>query len=513
MIERLPERVAIDILSKAYLTSQPSDGPLIWREYGGCNPLRTVAPLVCKAWNELIRSPAAGKVFFRRVRIVDACILPLRRFKPDALLRWFKERARLYVQELEVNLSSFFSSPPVLERVSQLLCELIAAAPALQVLHLTGELELDRVFDAMPATPGALGALRSVHLARGGAGNWGVASCVAALACVPSLTQLQVIFRSDLEEPPPGLPASIAALRTLRHLALTWPTRSALPPAAPLPDGLGDLAQLTTLQLRRVPATCVPGWLGRLAGLRHLYWDLCLPADVPATPPPGLDALTGLRTLYIDLAPPLALAPSLAGLRTLVMVGHAAPDAPDQDWDWLAPFTKLRSLRIQGGGMRTLPPVLRDATTLTRLSLNNNRLSDLPDGPWLAGVTALHLGSNRFGAFPRALRSARALQSLHLANQRDEGGALRRGTPELTLEAADVAALCTLPALRLVVLAQAQPRVRGAAAAAPLDYSWLQRALAARRVRLTSNELAFELESLPMFDTPHVGWAGSVNTL
>ncbi len=98
MIERLPERVAIDILSKAYLTSQPSDGPLIWREYGGCNPLRTVAPLVCKAWNELIRSPAAGKVFFRRVRIVDACILPLRRFKPDALLRWFKERARLYVQ-------------------------------------------------------------------------------------------------------------------------------------------------------------------------------------------------------------------------------------------------------------------------------------------------------------------------------------------------------------------------------------------------------------------------------
>lgn len=99
MIERLPEKVAIDILAKAYLTSLPEDdGILVWSDYGGCNPLRTVVPLVCRSWNRLVQSPAAARVFFKRVRIVDASILPLRKFRADAMLRWFQDRAQPYVQ-------------------------------------------------------------------------------------------------------------------------------------------------------------------------------------------------------------------------------------------------------------------------------------------------------------------------------------------------------------------------------------------------------------------------------
>lgn len=96
MIERLPQNVAIDILAKAYLWGEP-EGSGFWMAYDGCNPFRMVVPLVCKRWYQLVKTPAAAQLFFKRLRVVDSCISPKARFHSGALLRWFRERAE-YVQ-------------------------------------------------------------------------------------------------------------------------------------------------------------------------------------------------------------------------------------------------------------------------------------------------------------------------------------------------------------------------------------------------------------------------------
>lgn len=98
MIERLPEKLAVEILWRAYLESEPVDGLQVWKEYGGVNPLRTVVPLVCKTWNRISQSPSAARVFYSRVRIVDSCLLHKGKFWPEAMLRWYKQRAQAHVR-------------------------------------------------------------------------------------------------------------------------------------------------------------------------------------------------------------------------------------------------------------------------------------------------------------------------------------------------------------------------------------------------------------------------------
>ncbi|KAK2079031.1 hypothetical protein QBZ16_002721 [Prototheca wickerhamii] len=467
MIERLPEKVAIDILAKAYLTSLPEDdGILVWSDYGGCNPLRTVVPLVCRSWNRLVQSPAAARVFFKRVRIVDPSILPLRKFRADAMLRWFQDRAQPYVQELEVDLSTVFANSPVLDHLSDLLADMIIGSPELRVLHLTGELNLGRVFERLPdaVREGALRRLRS----------------------------LQVVYRLDMEGAPVSLPAGLA-----------------LPPQSPISDELGALTGLVTLQLRRVPATCLPPWLGNLRALRHLYWDLSLPTDVPAVAPPGLERLTELRTLYLDTTHPLRVPETLRELRTLVLVGHSPAEAPDQDWAWLGALTKLTSLRIQGSAMAALPPEIRDMRHLRQLCLNSNHLGDVPPGPWLAQLERLHLGFNHFERFPPALRAAPRLEALHLGQQRARrafGVGLARICPTLAFTRGDVR---RAPVVLPEAAAAPPPRPDATAAGSSLhDFVGMQQRLRAHGKRLTSNDLAYSMDSVPVFNVSHIDWHG-----
>ncbi|KDD76567.1 hypothetical protein H632_c179p0, partial [Helicosporidium sp. ATCC 50920] len=144
MIERLPQNVAIDILAKAYLWGEP-EGSGFWMAYDGCNPFRMVVPLVCKRWYQLVKTPAAAQLFFKRLRVVDSCISPKARFHSGALLRWFRERAE-YVQELEVDLTDIFSSSQMVTEVTAAVVEMIAVARSLRVLRLSGRLSLGAIF-------------------------------------------------------------------------------------------------------------------------------------------------------------------------------------------------------------------------------------------------------------------------------------------------------------------------------------------------------------------------------
>jgi hypothetical protein len=135
-------------------------------------------------------------------------------------------------------------------------------------------------------------------------------------------------------------------------------------------------------------------------------------------------------------------------------------------------------------------------------------------GPWLESVQFLHLGCNHIQEFPAALHSATALRSLHLANQRSVAG-VHQGpcsvTQRLRLTGDDVAALLASPRLTTLVVGMTQPQVL--MGGRTCDFDWLQRVLRQRRknrgasghvIKLTSKELAYELDEMEVFRVPHL---------
>ena len=310
-------------------------------------------------------------------------------------------------------------------------------------------------------------------------------------------------------------------LSSLRHLSLQWPTRSALPPREDFPDRISLLSSLTTLQIKRVPVqNASPNWLATLPSLRHLYWDPYLPADITGSIPNQLTALMGLKTLYLEIRPTLYLPPGLTALEKLALVGRGLLingddgfDGSNLNWDWLSSLSLLVSLRLQGGGIVTLPEAVRNLSALTRLEVMCNDLTAeaLLPGRWVETVRHLHLGCNKIEQFPPVLRGATALQSLHLANQRCLSGVLQGPSSvmqRLKMTVPDVAALLAAPRLETVVMGMTQPQVQ--VKGKLLDFDWLQRVLRQRRkpdagpIKLTSNELAYQLEPMEVFRVQHL---------
>jgi len=287
-----------------------------------------------------------------------------------------------------------------------------------------------------------------------------------------------------------------------------------------LPASFSNLSALTTLQLKRVPLqTASPGWLGHFPNLQHLFWDPYLPVDVTGVLPKQLTSMPLLRTLYAEMRPPLILPPGLTALERLTLIGRGQPDPsltpqqPSPNWDWLQSLSSLVSLRLQGGNISVLPEAVRVLSKVTRLELMCNEITadTLLPGPWLQSVQHLHLGCNHIQQFPAALHSATALRTLHLANQRSVAG-VHQGpssvTQRMNMTGDDVAALLAAPHLKTVVVGMTQPQV--VMGGKTCDFDWLQRILRRRGnnhsgpIKLTSKELAYELEPLEVFRVPHL---------
>ncbi|PRW58407.1 nuclear pore complex NUP50A-like isoform X1 [Chlorella sorokiniana] len=448
------------------------------------------------------------------------------------------------LQEVDVDLGQSLAGSELLVRLSEWLGRAIAASRAtLSSLRLSGPLHLGAIFQAMAPVAQQFTRLEQVCLAKGSE-DWQPAVAAAVLRQLPALQRLQFRFSFDDEQTPqdlvglllqlpqqPALPLPVGGvppqppppiLRQLRHLALIFPPRSVIPPTANLPDCLSTLTQLTSLKFKRYPVLSVPTWLGALTGLRYLLWDPALPADTEYTFPPGLGQLTNLRFLWlvhqVPLVLPTSLAPTLEGLHVMAR-GFNEDTRWLQHWGWLQPFSRLNSMRVQGVGLTDLPQELLDKSQLTRLDLMVNQLEDLPEGPYLANMRCMHLGNNHFLRFPSALLTAKQLESVYLANQSAGGGggggsgrsspgsvssACSQGrsvpgfTQRMVLYDTDVEGLRQLPCLRTLVMNTMQPQV--VVGSQRHDFTWLQRVLKQRGVRLTSNELAYELQSKEVFD-------------
>ena len=160
-----------------------------------------------------------------------------------------------------------------------------------------------------------------------------------------------------------------------------------------LPESLGQLTQLQSLNLSRNQLTALPDWLGQLKQLQSLN----LSGNQLTALPEWLGQLTQLQTLNLYYNQLTMLPESLGRLK------------------------HLRSLWLTGNRLRTFPDCILAVTSIRHLELDGNELTTVPESIgrlvnlemlWLSGVG----GPNKLQDLPASLGKLANLSRLELAN-------------------------------------------------------------------------------------------------
>jgi small GTP-binding protein len=158
-----------------------------------------------------------------------------------------------------------------------------------------------------------------------------------------------------------------------------------------LPNALGQLAQLQTLDIGNNRLTALPESLGQLKQLQSLN----LSDDQLTALPESLGQFTQLQSL------------NLTGNRLT-----ALPES-------LGQLTQLQELYLGDNQLTALPESLGQLTQLQSLNLSRNRLTALPESlGQLTQMQELYLGDNQLTALPESLGQLTQLQELYVHNNR-----------------------------------------------------------------------------------------------
>ncbi|HMF31387.1 MAG TPA: leucine-rich repeat domain-containing protein [Candidatus Lokiarchaeia archaeon] len=186
-----------------------------------------------------------------------------------------------------------------------------------------------------------------------------------------------------------------------------------------LPENLGNLTALQTLNLSCNQLAALPESMGNLKSLRFL--DLA--SNQLANLPESFGNLTELQTIYLNDNKLATFPESFGNLQ------------------------KLQTLWIQNNKLTSIPDSFRNLSALQTLNLNVNKLSALPESFGnLNALENLDLGSNKLASLPESICQLSALKQLNVAE--NPLTALPESIGELkelqTLNAMD-AKLTTLP--------------------------------------------------------------------
>jgi len=200
------------------------------------------------------------------------------------------------------------------------------------------------------------------------------------------------------------LPESIGLLTQLQSLDLNFNHLTALP------ESLGQLTQLQTLDLSSNQLMALPESLGQLTQLGSLN----LSHNKLTALPESLGQLTQLGSLNLSHNKLTALPESLGQLtqlRSLNLSTNELTALPKS----LGKLTQLQSLNIGGKLLMTLPEWLRQLTQLQSLNISLSQLKVLPE--WLGQLTQLQLLNlffNQLTDLPPSLAQLRHLTKLEL---------------------------------------------------------------------------------------------------
>jgi internalin A len=220
----------------------------------------------------------------------------------------------------------------------------------------------------------------------------------------------------------------------------------------PLPESLGNLTALTTLNLAGNRLTSLPESLGNLTALTTFN----LAGNRLTSLPESLGNLTALTTLNLDGSQQLSSVYSLDlnqfGALGLDDVYHQTPrynqplntlHGEQDDFttinesslfevqgsnrltalpESLGKLCKLTTLNVSHHKLTSLPKSLGNLTALATLDLGNNQLTGLPESLGsLTALTTLDLGGNQLAGLPESLGSLTKLTTLDLARNQLAG--------------------------------------------------------------------------------------------
>jgi internalin A len=215
-----------------------------------------------------------------------------------------------------------------------------------------------------------------------------------------------------------ALPDWLGQLTNLQSLDLS---RNKL---ADLPEWLGQLTNLQSLNLGHNNFTALPGWMGQLTNLQSLDLSgnhLKLSPDwltkfISRQSFSVLQKLTNLQSLSLNNAN-LTRVPEelsqLTNLQSLDLSSNKLTTLPA----WLGRLHNLQSLNLSYNDLTNSLEAFSRLTNLQSLYLGGNNLTDLPEGlSQLINLQSLGLSDNNFADLPEGLSELINLQSLDLSD-------------------------------------------------------------------------------------------------
>jgi len=177
-----------------------------------------------------------------------------------------------------------------------------------------------------------------------------------------------------------------------------------------LPSEIGQLAQLTLLDLSSNQLTSLPSEIGQLTQLTLLY----LSSNRLTSLPSEIGQLTQLTLLYLS-SNRLTSLPSEIGqltqLTELYMMNNQLTSLPPE----IGELTQLTLLDLDGVGLTSLPPEIGELTQLIDLDLRNNELATLPlEIGQLTQLTELYMMNNQLTSLPIEIGQLTLLENLAL---------------------------------------------------------------------------------------------------
>ncbi|MGA7178512.1 MAG: leucine-rich repeat domain-containing protein [Thiobacillaceae bacterium] len=216
------------------------------------------------------------------------------------------------------------------------------------------------------------------------------------------LKQLSLNCKLDI------VPEAIGQLTQLQTLDVSGNQLTALP------EAIGQLTQLQTLDVSGNQLTALPATIGQLTQLQTLYVSGNRLTALPAT----IGQLTQLQTLDVSgnqlTALPEAIG-QLTQLQTLYVLGNRLTALPAT----IGQLTQLESLDVSRNQLTALPATIGQLTQLQKLDVSENQLTALPEAiGQLTQLQKLYVARNQLTALPENMGLLVSLLELDLAKNR-----------------------------------------------------------------------------------------------
>ena len=222
-----------------------------------------------------------------------------------------------------------------------------------------------------------------------------------------SIGQLQQLSDLNLQfNQLTSLPESIGQLQQLSHLDLQSNQLTSLP------ESIGQLQQLSHLDLQSNQLTSLPESIGQLQQLSHLY----IGRNKLTSLPESFGHLQELQTLDLGFNRLTSLSWSLGNLQklySLYLENNQLTSLPET----LGHLQQLRDLFLASNQLTAIPEPLCKLQKLANLNLDSNQLTSLPETlSNLQGLEGLDLSFNQLTKLPDTLSNLQQLGSLKVTS-------------------------------------------------------------------------------------------------